>query len=65
MNVEIETEVPIFLFWEDLFQIFGILSLQCMCRSFPKEGCQAGESNPGLPYSSPARYQLNHAALFC
>ncbi len=29
MNVEIGTEVPIFLFWEYLFQIFGILSLQC------------------------------------
>ncbi len=29
MNVEIETEAPIFLFWEYLFQIFGILSLQC------------------------------------
>jgi hypothetical protein len=31
MNVEIGTEAPIFLFWEYLFQIFGILSLQCMC----------------------------------
>jgi hypothetical protein len=30
MNVEIETETPIFLFWEYLFQIFGILSLQCV-----------------------------------
>ncbi len=31
-NVEIGTEAPIFLFWEYLFQIFGILSLQCgMC----------------------------------
>ncbi len=29
MNVEIGTEAPIFLFWEYLFQIFGILSLQC------------------------------------
>jgi hypothetical protein len=33
MNVEIGTEAPIFLFWEYLFQIFGILSLQCMVQS--------------------------------
>ncbi len=32
MNVEIGTEVPIFLFWEYLFQSFGILSLQCGIR---------------------------------
>jgi hypothetical protein len=30
MNVEIGTEASIFLSWEYLFQIFGILSLQCM-----------------------------------
>jgi hypothetical protein len=30
MNVEIGTETPIFLFWEYLFKIFGILSLQCV-----------------------------------
>jgi hypothetical protein len=29
MKVEIGTEAPIFLFWEYLFQIFVILSLQC------------------------------------
>ncbi len=29
MNVEIGTVTRIFLFWEYLFQIFGILSLQC------------------------------------
>jgi hypothetical protein len=30
MNVEIVTEASIFLFWEYLFLIFGILSLQCV-----------------------------------
>jgi hypothetical protein len=30
MNVEIETETPIFPFWEYLFRSFGILSLQCI-----------------------------------
>jgi hypothetical protein len=32
MNVEIGTNAPIFLFWEYLFQIFGILSLQCTAQ---------------------------------
>ncbi len=32
MNVEIRTDAPIFFFWEYLFQIFGILSLQCMAQ---------------------------------
>ncbi len=30
MNVDIGDETPIFLFWEYLFQNFGILSLQRM-----------------------------------
>jgi hypothetical protein len=30
MNVEIGNEALIFLFWEHLLQIFGILSLQCI-----------------------------------
>jgi hypothetical protein len=32
MNVEIGTEAPILLFWEYLFQIFVILSLQCSAK---------------------------------
>jgi hypothetical protein len=36
MNVEIGTEAPIFLFWEYLFQIFGILSLQCAWKQLEK-----------------------------
>ncbi len=45
MNVEIGAEAQIFFSWEYLFQIFGILSLQCctagkhsMQRAF-KRGC--------------------------
>jgi hypothetical protein len=34
MNVEIGTEAPLFLFWEYLFQIFGIFSLQCTPNAF-------------------------------
>jgi hypothetical protein len=30
MNVEIGTEATQFLYWENLFPIFGIVSLQCM-----------------------------------
>ncbi len=30
MNVEIGTEAPIFLFWEYLYQIVDIFSLQCV-----------------------------------
>ena len=33
MNVEIGAEAPIYLFWEYLFTIFGILSLQCALYS--------------------------------
>ncbi len=46
MNVEIGTESPLFLFWEYLFQNFGILSLQCGSRFFPLPGCGPGGEDP-------------------
>jgi hypothetical protein len=38
MNVEIGTETPIFLFWEYLFQNFGILFLQCVHHNLARDG---------------------------
>jgi hypothetical protein len=34
MNVGIETVAAQFLFWEYLFRVFGILSLQCTMQNF-------------------------------
>ena len=41
MNVKIGTEATQFLFWEHLFRILGILSLQCML-SLPMMVWQTG-----------------------
>jgi hypothetical protein len=56
MNVEIGTETPIFLFWEYLFQNFGMLSLQC---GWGVLGVQGGsDSNSAHPHSSPSSVTL-------
>jgi hypothetical protein len=52
MNVEIGTETPIFLFWEYLFQISGILSLQCE----PSTLATAKMAGTYLPLSNHCKY---------
>jgi hypothetical protein len=46
MNVEIGTEAPLFLFWEYLFQIFGILSLQCAYENLKKSSFYTANKGP-------------------
>jgi hypothetical protein len=43
MNVEIGTEALILLFWEYLFQISGILSLQCTPDLIGRVAWRGGE----------------------
>ncbi len=45
MNMEIGTEASIFLFWEYLFRIFGILSLQSGSWTYFKTGIKRGAAN--------------------
>jgi hypothetical protein len=56
MNVEIGTEAPIFLFWEYLFQIFGILSLQCGVQQ-AKEASRLGMKER-TPYANSCVYHM-------
>jgi hypothetical protein len=55
MNVEIETNPPQFLFWEYLFQNFGIVYLQCS----HKDGSAASFSVSHKKFA-----QINFLAIF-
>jgi hypothetical protein len=53
MNVEIGTDTPIFLFWEYLFQNFGILSLQCVMTTGSSDKAIIGNTS-GVDFSNNA-----------
>jgi hypothetical protein len=62
MNVEIGTEAPIILFREHLFQIFGILSLQCTLWFMAK---QLGKVYPSFPFPRLPGSSLHMAGCRC
>jgi hypothetical protein len=67
MNVEIGTEAPIFLFWEYLIQIFGILSLQCTryrCIEWKTKYSYTMLKGLGVPYEL-FKSILNKNSTFC
>jgi hypothetical protein len=65
MNVEIGIKAPIFLFWEYLFQMFSILSLQCrtvlnrMSLDLSKPPAQPGT----FTFHTELDYELTDGAL--
>jgi hypothetical protein len=68
MNVEIGTDTPIFLFWEYLFQIFGILSLQCGESSYLEEyakRCSAKAPHINLYMQMTSRCKLLQLLMSC
>jgi hypothetical protein len=61
MNVEIGTEAPIFLFWEYLFQIFGILSLQCRAAKAEQKSFILARGANEPTKEGPFSYVLNES----
>ncbi len=63
MNVEIGTEAPIFLFWEYLFQVFGILSLQCIPDSSGTDPGTTEQSTEDVDYWQDDNVQVEAVPL--